>query len=280
MRLVGLATPYMFNAKEMDDNTGLYYYGARYYDPVVSSWLSVDPLAEKYPGHSPFKYVVNNPIRLIDPTGMGAEDIIVGGVTWTPGATGEGEYDFVQQTFAAHNQLVSDPSAGVVSTPKRTGHVILDFVGEDAIGDVKIEKGSLYGFPHITSEDGTQINFSENVGIFLQGANTEYGESGIMSAAALLGHEFGHACLAHGSPLLNARFEKVDSSPYNQNPAISQEHGWLDPLVQSFSRANGEVVPKTLRTAAPDESNSVNFFGIKSDYFLKTQGSTSTKRIN
>ena len=36
--------PYKFNGKELDEETGLYYYGARYYDPKVSIWLSVDPL--------------------------------------------------------------------------------------------------------------------------------------------------------------------------------------------------------------------------------------------
>lgn len=211
---------------------------------------------------------------------MSADDIIVGGVTWTPGATGEGKSDFVQQTFAALNQLVSDPSAGTVSTKEKSGHVILDFVGEDAIGDVEIVQGPLFGFPHITSEDGKQINFSENVGIFLQGANTESGEAGIMSAASLLGHEFGHAWLAQGSPQLNAGLEKVDASPHNRDAPISEEHKWLTPLVQSFSRANGEVVPKTLRAASSDKSSSVDFFGIKSDYFLKTEGSTSTKQGN
>ena len=42
-------TPYLFNAKEFDEETGLYYYGARYYDPKVSLWISPDPIQEKYP---------------------------------------------------------------------------------------------------------------------------------------------------------------------------------------------------------------------------------------
>jgi RHS repeat-associated protein len=36
---------FRFNGKEWDEETGNYYYGARYYDPKVSVWLSVDPLA-------------------------------------------------------------------------------------------------------------------------------------------------------------------------------------------------------------------------------------------
>ena len=38
-----LNTPYLFNGKELDEETGLYYYGARYYDPRTSLWLSTDP---------------------------------------------------------------------------------------------------------------------------------------------------------------------------------------------------------------------------------------------
>ena len=40
--------PYKFNGKQFDEETGLYYYGARYMNPVASIWYGVDPLAEKY----------------------------------------------------------------------------------------------------------------------------------------------------------------------------------------------------------------------------------------
>jgi RHS repeat-associated protein len=62
-------TPYKFNAKELDEETGLYYYGARYYDPRISIWYGADPLQEKYPGISTYCYTRNNPVNLIDPTG-------------------------------------------------------------------------------------------------------------------------------------------------------------------------------------------------------------------
>lgn len=62
--------PYKFNGKEQDIETGLYYYGARYYDPKMSIWLSVDPLTEKMPNSNPYNYTMQNPINLTDPTGM------------------------------------------------------------------------------------------------------------------------------------------------------------------------------------------------------------------
>ncbi len=58
-----------FTGKEMDEETGLYYYGARFYNPSTSIWLSVDPLAEVYPTISPYAYVANNPIAFVDPDG-------------------------------------------------------------------------------------------------------------------------------------------------------------------------------------------------------------------
>ena len=63
-------TPYLFNAKEFDEETGLYYYGARYYDPRLSLWMSTDPLEEFYPNITSYTYCHNNPIILIDPSGM------------------------------------------------------------------------------------------------------------------------------------------------------------------------------------------------------------------
>ena len=63
-------TPYLFNAKEFDEETGMYYYGARYYDPRLSLWLSIDPKEEKYSNVSTYCYVISNPLKYTDPTGM------------------------------------------------------------------------------------------------------------------------------------------------------------------------------------------------------------------
>jgi RHS repeat-associated protein len=62
--------PYLYNGKELDEETGLYYYGARYYDPRTSIWQSVDPLADKMPAWSPYVYNFDNPVKLVDRDGM------------------------------------------------------------------------------------------------------------------------------------------------------------------------------------------------------------------
>ena len=63
-------TPYLFNAKEFDEETGMYYYGARYYEPRVSLWMSVDPIANLKNWISPYAYTKDNPLRYIDPDGQ------------------------------------------------------------------------------------------------------------------------------------------------------------------------------------------------------------------
>ncbi|WP_367393183.1 RHS repeat-associated core domain-containing protein [Lewinella sp. LCG006] len=71
-----MATPaqaYRYNGKELDEATGLYDYGARYYDPAVARWGQVDPLADQYAPYSPYNYVLGNPIRLTDPDGRSVD---------------------------------------------------------------------------------------------------------------------------------------------------------------------------------------------------------------
>ena len=87
--------PYKFTGKEMDEETGLYYYGARYLDPRYSMWLSTDPALGEYIPKAPvneeakrynqnlpgmggvfnhingnlFAYAANNPVKYTDPDG-------------------------------------------------------------------------------------------------------------------------------------------------------------------------------------------------------------------
>ncbi|WP_438032864.1 SpvB/TcaC N-terminal domain-containing protein [Sorangium sp. So ce204] len=80
-----LRRAYVFTGKELDQATGLYYFGARYYDPRSSVWLSPDPILDEYmeggtsggvfnPGNlGLYSYTLNNPVNLVDPDGRSAQ---------------------------------------------------------------------------------------------------------------------------------------------------------------------------------------------------------------
>ena len=77
-------TPYLFTAKELDEETKLYYFGARYYDPRTSVWQSSDPVLGDYLNGQRnngvynsqnlglYSYGLLNPLRVIDPDGLQA----------------------------------------------------------------------------------------------------------------------------------------------------------------------------------------------------------------
>jgi len=64
--------PYKYNGKELDRIMGLDYYdySARFYDPIQIRFITMDPLAERYYGVSPYVYALNNPIKYVDPDGQ------------------------------------------------------------------------------------------------------------------------------------------------------------------------------------------------------------------
>ena len=61
--------PYLYNGKELDEETGFYYYGARYFSAMEARFLSVDRFADKFSYQSGYLYAGNNPIRYIDLNG-------------------------------------------------------------------------------------------------------------------------------------------------------------------------------------------------------------------
>ena len=54
------AQTFTFSGKERDAESGLNYFGARYYNSNLSIWLSVDPMTDYYPDYSPKVNLVTN----------------------------------------------------------------------------------------------------------------------------------------------------------------------------------------------------------------------------
>lgn len=123
---------YRFNGKERDWETGNYYYGARYYDPEISVWLGVDPLASTSANLTPYHFVSGNPLNRIDPDGR---------KDWRLGK--EGEMTLTNENiFYARN---SDGQVRQLSSEKDLlkGEVLVDkIIAEDDESSIYIESFS------------------------------------------------------------------------------------------------------------------------------------------
>ena len=149
--------PYLFNGKELDQETNLTYFGARYLDMKTSLWLNTDPLS----GYNPtfehehyidgqhnggifnpmnlntYGYTYQNPIRYIDPNGKQVDAIIkdLGELwdAWNPFGraykrmSGISEKEEAQQRLSTTIRSIGN--AGKHAATADVGHFILDGVG-------------------------------------------------------------------------------------------------------------------------------------------------------
>ena len=115
-RTSGYRERFRFTGKEKDEETGYGYFGARYMDhELITMWLSVDPMMDKYPSISPYAYCAWNPVKLVDPDGREAIDEDdwyknkeTGAAFWREGHAkqiqlGGDTYDNIGESFSALN---------------------------------------------------------------------------------------------------------------------------------------------------------------------------------
>ncbi len=123
--------PYQYNGKELNLDHGLNWsdYGARWYDACVGRWTSVDPLADKYPGMSPYNYVGNNPINAID----------IKGDSITPLAraiVGDDNQGFITTATTEHRE-----NAPISAGFKDASYAILSAMGLNVVDDLIFGSG-------------------------------------------------------------------------------------------------------------------------------------------
>ena len=224
-------TPYLFNAKEFDEETGLYYYGARYYDPRVSLWTTTDPLEEEYPNITTYGFCHNNPVVLVDPDGMGDYYNKAGRWLGNDGRKDNIAYlaDAVSKDKAGRNHF---QNANVLSLKNSELNIFANTVAQESSGN-KIESFALASaIKNLADYKGKSIMQTiQTEGIFGYrdgGNNTQYNNNAEYSMAAVLnaitgGKDFSNGAIRwDGFDLAIKGWEHVKSK--NQGLGISRSH--------------------------------------------------------
>ncbi len=213
-------TPYKFNAKELDEETGLYYYGARYYNPRTSVWLSVDPLAEKYPNVSSYVYCHNNPVNMVDPDGMGdyytnkgkwlGADKNTDNLAYTAsgvtqdkngivtGAENSQKLPITNSSLVAFAAVIDKESSGKKDESYAIGNVTMNYLANGGSKGLKTLE-DVVCYDNTFAQGATQSNYTEFVGKSKTEQNAKYGIGAAINAVGYSTGLSGYADLTNGA---------------------------------------------------------------------------------
>jgi RHS repeat-associated protein len=181
-------TPFLFTGREYDTETGLYHYRARAYHPELGRFLQNDPIDFRGGDTNTYRYVSNNPINFVDPTGLteqGAQmGLAIGGVigAWVGGILG-GTGGAVTGTFVA-------PGFGTIAGGG-FGATEGAIVGGSVGGTVGILIGDAISNAWNKESKGSGKERATDIPSWAQGEKPLPGESGKDFAERLLDKKYG-----------------------------------------------------------------------------------------
>ena len=242
-----------FTGKERDSETGFSYFGTRYYDSdLMTGWLSVDPMADKYPSLSPYAYCAWNPIRLVDPDGEDIYwlDVTTGSLTLSQRTKDKtdkiiaGSYQGIGRAKSFEEKASITFSKGVLDGKKnkdysKTGFVSSNGTQKDAISVAKFI--SFCSYKELSGVGFTTGKSLEEAEIFAWSKNT-YEESNnpknysAPNNAKKIDFHFHTHCgksdgtMGYGTPSTeDLTFAKEQVSTYGEDNfyIISRKHGLI-----------------------------------------------------
>jgi RHS repeat-associated protein len=228
-------TPYLFTSMELDKETGWNYFGARYQDPKLGIFLSVDPLAEKYAGMSSYAYVANNPVKFVDPDG---KRIKIGSTYYS--YEKDRNYDkiknnFERNAYKALDYLYSTKALEVTIGEGKDSQTIkvLDILINDKKNTIKIQEGKTN-----LHKDG-KISFNPSNGIaFFKDLENPYSRDGKNNPIANYGTNSPSSILAH--ELIHGYNSLYDKEFKSRRSDSSTQGLLIDSYGRNFSFPNAE----------------------------------------
>lgn len=250
-------TPYKFNGKEKDPETGYHYYGARYLNNDLSIWLSVDPMSDKYPHLTSYNYCANNPVMLIDPDGR---DIVV---------TGEASDKYVENLQSKNVTITRNSETGLLTHSYNEGANYENISKEermlvDAITSPKVTTNIVAG---ISKDNGKDPENGQSRGTFTWDDGKTYGTYG----GSFMGTKIDKRD-KNGKPIHVQTYSYVDPAMldkegYNQGAPHEATEGYKVGLI-SLKRnkdadMNSNIYKTAHKKAIPATYTSNYLFGIK-----------------
>ncbi len=244
------------NGKEKDYESGFHYYGARYYwSELLTGWLSVDPMLDKYPNISSYNYCVWNPVKLVDPDGRETSTHIDcdGNVVAVFNDGDYGVYQHsgtTQQAQEEANRLHSScrPSAGGLKVGETWTQLgFCDFEVYQSTSEIVPGAGAKIDLSSNWAEQQIEqaLNSRPSVGEYMEKAGGENGDFNIKNHAPERSVYFGskaygkYVSARDAGNILAGRFARWCSIP---TPIVKYGYGRFNEAGNNFSKFTGLCV--------------------------------------
>ena len=213
-------TVFAFTGKELDEETGYSYFGARFYAPAtLAAWLSVDPMSDKYPSISPYAYCAWNPLKLVDPEG---EDV------WE--VDDKGNVTKKSDEGGANKQTINYANGTTKIYKGKYYQSIMSNLSLSSKYDGTISDGNAMANVFLDMSDNTEVEWEmarEKSGVFLLMTQHEEGHSGTLTDDIV--------SVIHSHP--NANANKID-----EEGSLGIKHDSKGNRISIFSPSDASIV--------------------------------------
>jgi RHS repeat-associated protein len=248
---------YMTTQHERDQETGLDYRGARYYDSDVARFLGLDPAQAEYPAWSSYSYVMGNPVSLIDPDGRrtdGYEDAD-GNYQWFDEHT---EKTFKGEGGKQWNRVTGDRAlwAGGIEQVNAVRAFLTDLGQQDAAKDVRFQRSATYGGKY-----ATLLNADKHTANWTKGAYDSRNKTNDARTSAALN-------LVHITTGVHESFSS-DPLVLKYYPSRDQSVGLSQTGVSHFLEAGFEIIDGMLREQFGADDMFYDMHGGNARWFMR-----------